>query len=209
MRQLAILASLVLAVCPRAFAQTPSPRIGPFVVDLRGTFPNFPDSAELAESRGIAATDLPGLGIGVQVGAHLYFFKWKAVTVGIGGELMTSRAHAAAQTAGLPSVTERFTSLAPQLSLNFGSSKGWSYLSGGISVSTWSIVPDGSAPLPVDEERLKTINYGGGARWFAKKHLAFTFDVRFYAINPSTSFTGFPPSPRTTLLVIGAGVSVR
>jgi hypothetical protein len=209
MKRLAIFASVVLAVCPRAFAQPPSPRIGPFVVDLRGTFPNFPTSAGLAESRGIAATDLPGLGIGVQVGAHLYFFKFKAITFGIGGELMTSRAHSTAQAAGLPSVTEHFTSLAPQLSFNFGSSKGWSYLSGGISASKWSIVPDGSAPLPVDEERLKTINYGGGARWFAKQHLAFTFDVRFYAINPSTSFTGFPPSPRTTLLVIGAGVSVR
>ena len=71
------------------------------------------------------------------------------------------------------------------------------------------IVPDGSPPLPVDEERLKTINYGGGARWFAKRHLAFTFDVRFYAINPGTPAFGFPSSPRTTLLVIGAGASVR
>jgi hypothetical protein len=209
MKRLAMFASVVLGVCPCAFAQPPSPRIGPIVVDLRGTFPSFPDSTQLAESRGIAATDLPGLGIGVQIGAHFYFFKWKAITFGIGGELMTSRAHSTAQMPGLPSVTERFTSLAPQVSFNFGSSKGWSYLSGGISASRWSIVPAGSAPLPVDDERLKTINYGGGARWFAKKHLAFTFDVRFYAINPSTSFTGFPPSPRTTLLVIGAGVSVR
>jgi hypothetical protein len=56
---------------------------------------------------------------------------------------------------------------------------------------------------------LKTINYGGGARWFAKKHLAFSFDVRFHAINPGTASGGFPPSPRTTFLVIGAGVSVK
>jgi hypothetical protein len=209
MKQLALLASLVLAVCPRASAQPPSPRIGLFVVDVRGTFPNFPASTQLAESRGVATTDLPGLGIGVQVGAHIYFFRWKAITFGVGGELMTGRSHSNAQAAGLPSVTERFTSAAPQLSFNFGSSKGWSYLSGGIGPSTWSVVPDGSPSLPVDEERLKTINYGGGARWFAKTHLAFTFDVRFYAINPSTAPSPFPPSPRTTLLVIGAGVSVR
>jgi hypothetical protein len=209
MRQLALAASLVLVVCPRALAQPPSPRIGPFVLDVRGTFPNFPTTPQLAESRGIAETDLPGLGIGVQVGAHVYFFKWKAITFGVGGELMTGRSHSNAQAAGLPSVTERFTSVAPQLSFNFGSSKGWSYLSGGIGPSKWSIVPDGSPPLPVDEERLKTINYGGGARWFAKKHLAFTFDIRFYAINPGTAPSPFPQSPRTTLLVIGAGVSVR
>ena len=54
---------------------------------------------------------------------------------------------------GLRAVTETFTSLSSELSLNFGNGNGWSYLSGGIGVSTWSIVPDGAAPLPVDEER--------------------------------------------------------
>ena len=39
--------------------------------------------------------------------------------------------------------------------------------------------------------RLKTINYGGGARWFAKAHVAFSFDVRFYAINPGPAFLDF------------------
>ena len=43
-----------------------------------------------------------------------------------------------------------------------------------------------------------------------KRHLAFSFDVRFNAINPGTPFfAGALGSPRTTLLVIGAGVSVR
>ena len=60
-----------------------------------------------------------------------------------------------------------------------------------------------------DVERLKTIDYGGGARWFAKRHLAFSFDVRFYAINPSTPVNGLPPSPRTRLFVVGAGVSIK
>ena len=43
-------------------------------------------------------------------------------------------------------------------------------------------MPDGSDPLPVDEDPIGTINYGGGARWFAKKHMAFSLDVRFYEI---------------------------
>jgi len=194
-------------------AQPASPRIGPFVVDVRGTFPHFPDDPLLAQSRGVAATDLPGIGIGIAVGAHVYLLKWRAMTFGIGGELMTGRAHsspavAAGQTVK-QGVMERFTSIAPQLSFNFGSSTGWSYLSAGIGGSKWSIVPDGFLPTFADEERLKTINYGGGARWFARKHLAFTFDVRFYAINPGAPQFSLPGSPRTRLLVVGAGVSVR
>ena len=49
----------------------------------------------------------------------------------------------------------------------------------------------------------------GGGRWFAKKHVAFSFDVRFYAINPGPPNGRFVGSPRTTLLVIGGGVSVK
>ena len=36
--------------------------------------------------------ELPGRGLGVQVGAHLYPLRWRAVTFGIGGELAASRA---------------------------------------------------------------------------------------------------------------------
>jgi len=219
MRRLPAAAALVLVMglvaSARASAEQAPPRIGPFVVDLRGTFPSFPANAQLGQSRGISTADLPGAGLGVDVGAHLYLVKWRAITFGIGGELMSGRARFSPP-AGAPgqpplgqAVTERFTSLAPQISFNFGTGNGWSYLSAGIGQSTWSVVPDGAASQPADEEYLKTINYGGGARWFAKKHMAFTFDVRFYAINPGTPQFGFPGSPRTTLLVIGAGVSVR
>ena len=100
-------------------------------------------------------------------------------------------------------------SAAPQLSFNFGTGHGWSYLSGGIGRSTWSIVPDGRDPLNADRERLETINYGGGARWFVKPHLAFSVDARFYAIYPGTPDGGRPGGPRTTLLIVGAGISVK
>jgi hypothetical protein len=203
----------VVAAASSAFAQPPSTRIGPFVIDIRGTIPRFPTDATVAESRGLNVNDLPGTGIGVAIGAHLYLLKWRAITLGIGGEFMTSRAHSSESVVNgqvyARAVTERLTSLAPQLSFNFGSAKGWSYLSGGIARSTWSIVPDGLEPTPGDEEKLKTINYGGGARWFAKKHLAFTFDVRFYAVNPGTPQLGFPGTPRTTLFVGAAGVAIR
>ena len=95
------------------------------------------------------------------------------------------------------------------VSFNFGDGDGWSYLSGGIGTSTWSLVPDGLPPAAPDTEHLKTINYGGGGRWFIKRHLAFSFDVRFYAIEPTTPIPGHPSGPRTTLLIMGAGVSVK
>ena len=71
------------------------------------------------------------------------------------------------------------------------------------------MVPDGEAAQAPDVERLTTINYGGGARWFIKRHLAFSFDVRFYAIDPTTPLPGRPTGPRTTLLSMGAGISIK
>jgi hypothetical protein len=196
---------------PPASAQEPPPKIGPFAVDLHATVPRFPDDLQLANSRGMTLAELPGVGIGVQIGLHVYLLTWRAITFGVGGEFASSRARQTPP-AGAQSVrpaTETFTSLAPQLSFNFGNGHGWSYVSGGIGQSTWSIVPEGQEPFPSDSDRLRTINYGGGARWFAKSHLAFSFDVRFYAIDPGTPYFGFPGSPRTTLMVVGAGVSVK
>ncbi len=215
-----VLAMLMVSLAARpVHAQEAPPRIGPFVVDLHGTIPRFPtDDQLLAQSRGMALAELPGSGLGLQVGVHLYLLRWRAVTFGVGGELAASRARqtpaalpAEAIAAGIQPVRpaeESFTSIAPQLSFNFGTGHGWSYLSGGMGQSIWSIVPEGQDDYPPDTDRLKTINYGGGARWFIKAHLAFSFDVRFYAINPGSAYT-FSQSPRTTLLVVGAGVSVK
>ena len=135
--------------------------------------------------------ELPGRGLGVQVGAHLYPLRWRAVTFGIGGELAASRASKSPGVEDLRPAKERFTSIAPQLSFNFGNGNGWSYLSGGIGQSTWAIVPEGQENDPADSEKLKTINYGGGARWFIKSHIAFSFDVRFYALNPGSHSFGW------------------
>ena len=195
-------------------AQDPPPKIGPFVLDLHGTMPRFKsDDQQLADSRGLALAELPGSGLGIHAGAHIYPLKWRAVTFGVGADLTLARSHHPPQQvsdlSSLRATTERFAHLAPQLSFNFGDGDGWSYLSGGIGTSQWSVVRDGSGALPPDIERLKTINYGGGARWFIKRHLAFSFDVRFYAIDPSTPLLGLPNGPRTTLLIIGAGVSVK
>jgi len=202
---------LFVAVDPAA-AQDPPPKIGPFVVDLHATMPRFPQDLQLAQSRGMTLAELPGSGLGVLVGVHVYPLRWRAITFGLGGEFATGGAQltpTAGQTAVRPS-TERLTTITPELSFNFGTGNGWSYITGGLGRSTWAVVPRGQEGFAADSEKLKTITYGGGARWFMKTHLAFSFDVRFYAINPGTPyFAGVLGSPRTTLLVIGAGVSVR
>lgn len=205
--------AITSTVSARAEAQDAAPPIGPFVVDVRGTFPKFTNEPLLADSRGLSAAELPGLGLGVDLNAHVYLFTWRAMTFGLGGQLTLAQAHstppgAAGQARGRP-VTERLTSLAPQFSFNFGTGDGWSYISGGIGPSVWSVVPDGQDPLPSDTQRLETINYGGGARWFAKPHVAFTFDVRFYAIAPSPPHASYPGGPRTTMLIMGAGISLK
>jgi hypothetical protein len=206
-------ASLIaLLAANRALAQDPPPRIGPFVVDLHATVPRFPQDPQLAESRDMTLAELPGSGLGVLVGVHFYPLRWRAVTFGLGGEFATGRSRqtpTTAQTTIRPA-TERLTTITPQLSFNFGTGNGWSYISGGLGRSTWEVTPQGQEGFAADSEQLKTISYGGGARWFMKTHLAFSFDARFYAINPGTPFVaGALGSPRTTLIVIGAGVSVR
>jgi hypothetical protein len=206
-------AILVLAYGADAGAQDEPPRIGPIVLDLRGTFPRFPSDPQLAQSRGLSEADLPGRGLGADGGFHVYVFQLKAITFGVGAQVTLARAHTSAESAGdllvRRAVTEQLVSLVPQLSFNFGTGDGWSYVSGGIGRSIWSVLPDGYGNTPADEERLTTINYGGGARWFTKPHLAFTFDVRFHMMYPGTPRLGFPGSPRATILIVGAGISLK
>jgi hypothetical protein len=219
--RLLVLATLGLSSPMNVLAQEPPPRIGPLVIDVRGTVPRFDQSDLLAQSRGLVRGELPRTGLGVDAGAHFYVFKWKAVTFGLGGEVTLARAHASpAESTGLRSVTERFTSITPQLSLNFGSGNGWSYLSAGIGAAKWKIVPDGAEEMPADRERLRTVNYGGGARWFIKRHVAFNVDVRFHQVDPGTPTLilsadpetpslALPGSPRTTFMIFGGGISVK
>ena len=200
------------------FAQDPPPRIPFAVIDVHGSIPSFPsEDPLLAKSRGLSLVELPGSGLGTQVAVTLYPLRTRLVTFGIGGDVIIARAKqtplAGALMADgvtpLRSSEEEFRSFSPQISLNFGSGSGWSYLSGGIGQSNWSLAPaQGLADYPPNTDPLKTINYGGGARWFIKSHVAFSFDVRFYSINPGATDL-YPGTPRTTLLIIGAGISLK
>src|SRR5882672_4929759 len=120
MRLLVVLAlGAVAVVCPSAQAQEPPPRIPVVVVDLHVAVPNFSDDLRVAASRGLHQAQLPGVGAGGDVGVHVYPFRWRAITFGVGGQATLARARrapeaVAGQTALSP-VTEYFRSIAPQL----------------------------------------------------------------------------------------------
>jgi hypothetical protein len=207
-----------------AFAQDPTPPIPWVVVDVHGSFPRFPsDDVDLAASRNMNVAELPGTGLGAQFGLHIYPLRIKVVTIGLGGELAIGHSSqtpvpgtTSTGTNPLRPSDEHLTALSPQLSFNFGNGSGWSYLSAGLGVSTLSLSTEDLGDYPGNSDRLKTFNYGGGARWFVKPHLAFSFDVRFYSISPGFPYTlTVPPfttlsgTPHTRLLVIAAGISLK
>jgi hypothetical protein len=208
-----ILAALLAAgIAFPVSAQPPQP-IPPFVVDLRGTIPFYPDDQALAEPRQTSPDLLPTYGWGADIGAHVYPFRWKAMTFGFGASYHLSRGSRTpdvpddSSAEPGPTVHTRFKALSPQVSFNFGHRMGWSYLSGGIGRSTfraWRSDLDEEAG-----EAVKTINYGGGARWFINRRVAFSLDLRFYALNskaPSSAATGHP---RMTFAAATVGLSVR
>jgi len=187
--------------------------IGRYVADVRFEFPKFKQDPGVASSIGVATENLPTRGFGLVAGAHWYPLRLGFMTLGLGGEFSKARRGKTLNTGTEAAPVEvavhtRFSAVSPQVSFNFGARDGWSYISGGIG---WSIYTSEAAdkPLPDPESSTKTINYGGGARWFARKHLAFGFDVRFYAVNPQLATATRPGFPRMTLLSLSGGLSVR
>lgn len=204
-------ASVALATTVRA--QEPPPPIGPFVLDVHGNVPRMGTESQLAPSRGLVEDQLPGTGLGVDAAVHLYPIRWRAVTFGVGGRLLAARARSGAATSidglALSGVTEHFVAGGPELSFNFGTGNGWSYISGGVGLATWSVVADGQSPIEADVERLRMLHYGAGARWFMKRHLAFSVDVRFFQNDPGAAHGDLPGTPRSSTMVMGAGISVK
>jgi len=187
--------------------------IGRYVVDARADFPKFKQDAAIATAIGTGVLNLPTRGFGIVTGAHWYPLRVGIMTLGVGGEFMTARRSCTLNTGTKAApvnvtVNSRLSTLAPQISFNFGSRDGYSYISGGIGKATFTAERK-DKPLPDPESGSKTINYGGGARWFAKKHVALSVDLRFYAINPQDTTATRPGYPRMTLIAMSAGVAVR
>lgn len=211
-RRVLLLASLILLTgAATASAQRVREPIPPFALDLRGALARFKQDPVIAAALQVPATELPTRGLGITAGAHFYALRTRRITVGVGGEWIAARdsrtTRGAGSTTAGPQVRTALTGLAPQLSLNFGRREGWSYLSAGLgSARLISETPD--KPLS-GAARTRMLNYGGGARWFNTPHVAFTFDVRFYAISPREGTVAVPGSPRAKFMVLSAGVAFK
>jgi hypothetical protein len=216
---------LVLAVAvaapAAAYAQQQEP-IGPFAIDVRGVFARHKQEPSVATDLGVTPGNLPPRSYGLVGGAHVYPLHTGKVTIGFGAHVVIARGSrtlqappagtTGSQTAPPTTVTygtvqRHFRSFAPELSLNFGHRSGWSYISGGIGRSTLYL-DRADAPVTNAPGR-QTINYGAGARWFNTHHLAFTVDVRWYSVAEQLAAAGIVAQPRTTLLVLSGGISLK
>ncbi|MGH9256921.1 MAG: hypothetical protein ACRD3C_20360 [Vicinamibacterales bacterium] len=214
----------------RAAAQAQTPAAdppGPYVVDVRVGTSTLPRDATFFPPAP-SGTLIPTRALGLEVGGHVYLMTVGPARVGIGASLL----HAGGQTspptpsggasstttlAARPKVEMRITTIAPQVSFNFGTTNGWSYLSAGIgradlrtTVAAFESDSGGTATTTpersLDSGALRSINLGGGARWFMKAHLAFSFDVRFHLLAAGSGETA---TPGTTLVAVSAGISLR
>ena len=201
-------AAVVIAAMPAA-GQTTSPP-GSWVLDIRGTTSAVPIDASFYPP--LTAATVPSRGFGADIGAHVYLFSLGPARVGLGATVMIVRA-----TANVPSATEtdsttvipdqRLTltmrALAPQLSLNFGARDGWSYLSAGLGTGSVASHATDATPGEQKSGSLRSINFGGGARWFITPRLAFSVDLRAHQLAAGDG------TPRVSVFAASAGMSIR
>jgi hypothetical protein len=226
-RLAAALCTAALVSSAPAAAQTVS-RPGPWVIDVRGVTSPIPGEAAFYPPLDATAL-IPGRGFGLDIGGHVYLFNIGASRLGIGLNVVNLRATtkpppAATGTSTTPavegqSVAVDLRSVAPQISFNFGSRDGWSYLSVGAGTVGVIAKTSGIAAARRESDRLNALNVGGGARWFLKSHLAFGFDVRMHRIAAGSAGTveqDVPsadgvtePTPAKMILMVGAGFSFR
>ena len=159
------LAGVLLGSQVGAQSLTPGPPGPIFVVDVRGATSGIPHSIGLYPDVPDGG-HVPSRGFGYDVGGHIYLFNLAGARVGLGLNVLAVRGTATDATATMNVV-------APQLSFNFGTSDGWSYVSIGAGTARVQAEETGSS---------SAINAGGGARWFIKRHLGIGFDLRLHRI---------------------------
>jgi hypothetical protein len=219
-RRAAGLAAAFLCLQTAVSAQTREP-IGRFVLDVRGTsagLPTEPGWTPLVPTD----TQLPSRGIGLDLGAHVYPIRIKSAAIGVGAVwgLARGRTSPPEPPSGsttpivqTPAVTTRTTAFAPQVSLNFGHALGWSYLSAGLGRTRVESEADAATgtiqPVPLDSGWTKSINFGGGARWFVNDHVGVVFDLRWHKLSIVPAGPSHPGAPRASLLTAAVGLSLK
>ena len=192
-RRVSVLAVLLTAVwVTGARAQESRSVPGPFVFDLRGVMSGLPTSPEFYPAVG-PNTLVPERGFGVEAGVHVFPLSWGPARFGIGASFYRTRGSISGTSAVL-------TGIAPQVSANFGTRDGWSYLSAGYGPMRAETTLAGDSKTL--ESSLNGINLGGGARWFLSRHLATTFDLRFFLVSGDAT-------PSATLFAASAGFAIR
>ncbi len=207
----ALLTLILLAAAP-LFAQEREP-LPIFAIDLRGFYSGLGQDPTTAADLGVSPYDLPARGLGAVAGLNVYPLRGRTMALGVGVEWMIARGRSqkvddvTGEPIGLP-IEQRLRSLSPQVSLNFGHREGWSYLTAGMGPLSFETF-QGELPPAEPPPQQATINMGGGARWFATTHVAFTFDARFYLTRPEEASDLYPGRDRTRLFVLSAGVAFK
>lgn len=223
MRALIALAALVLAATPSAAqpVDEPLPRI---VADVHGMWGGVPSSAGWVPEVPLA-TPIPNRGFGVSLGAHLYPLRLGIVAFGLGASAIVAQgignpsevvapggSSSPSTTTPLPVVKTSTTSLVPQLSMNFGHRFGWSYLSAGYGptrVDSMAAAVGTSLAVTAPDRWNPALNFGGGARWFMKRHLGASFDLRFVKLSSRASTATAIGAKRTQIVNLLVGISVQ
>jgi outer membrane protein with beta-barrel domain len=211
--------ALAIAVLAPAASSAQVSAPGPYVIDLRGAMSGAPGSASFYPSVPTSIR-VPQRAFGFGAGAHLYTVRIGAARLGFGVDLMRARGTArtdtsqveatsttAAASTGTFDAAMTVTTIAPQVSFNFGTHEGWSYLSGGYGIST----THAQVNIPVSfggeggsrDRHTSALNIGGGARWFLREHFAVGFDVRFHRLLASNAV------PSTQIVGLSVGMSLR
>lgn len=208
----------VLVSSPAAAQGPPAPP-GPYVVDVRAVSSGVP-SGIVSFPTLAADVPIPTRGFGFDVGAHVYTGRIGPARIGFGANLLNVRTEKVTPTtapstassnstasssmqAAPPGVHVDMRTLAPQVSFNFGTSDGWSYLSSGAGFTKATARTIGDVELSRSSGWLLTINAGGGARWFLSRRIAFGFDARLHRVGSSDTM------PAAMLFSIAAGISLR
>jgi hypothetical protein len=222
-----VAAPVVLAIAAltpaAASAQVSVP--GPYVIDLRGAMSGAPGDVSFYPP--VPTTmRVPQRAFGFGAGAHVYPFRLGLARLGIGVDVLrargvadtdpavstsssTSSSSATADTpAGTFHAAMTVTTVAPQLSFNFGAREGWSYLSAGYGTAATHAEVNlpaaaGGRETASRGRRTAAVNYGGGARWFLREHLAVGFDIRFHHLGTNDDL------PTKQIVNLSVGMSLR
>jgi hypothetical protein len=185
--------------------------VGPFVVDARGLMSALPATAGWTPTLP-TGTEVPSRGFGFETGGHLYLAQWGPAAIGLGGAFTFARGTATPADGDTPGVIGRVSTVAPQLSLNFGHRLGWSYLSAGYGaahVESESLSIAGVPASLVASGWVSAVNIGGGARWFLREHLGVGFDVRWHRLRSREATAARAAAARTTLFQLAVGLSIQ